>query len=58
MVLRVSVLDFVPVPLSEPAAQRRESVAGLKVAAGAVAALMAAVVQSGFFAAAAAPAAG
>lgn len=55
MVLKVSVPGSVLVPLSEPAAQRRESQAGLRVAG---AGMMVAVVQSGFSAVAAAPAAG
>lgn len=58
MVLKVFVLGPVLVPLSEPVAQRREPLAGLRVAAGVVAVMMEAVVQSGFSAAAAAPAAG
>lgn len=58
MVLKVSVLGFVLVPLSEPAALRRESMAELRVVAGVVAVMKEAVVQSGFFAVVAAPAAG
>lgn len=56
--LKVFVLGSVLVPLSEPAAQRRESLAVLRVAAGAAAVMMEAVVQSGFSAVVAAPAAG
>lgn len=58
MVLKVFVLGSVLVPLSEPAAQRRVLLAGLRVAAGAAAVMMEAVVRSGFSAVAAAPAAG
>lgn len=58
MVLKVSVLGFVLAPLSEPAAQRREPLAGLRAVAAAAAAMLAAVVRSGFSAVAVAPAAG
>lgn len=56
MALKVSVLGFVLVPLSEPAAQRKVSEAGLRVAA-VVVAVKEAGVQSGFSAVAAVPAA-
>lgn len=55
VVRKVFVLGFVRAPLSEPAAQRRESLAGLRAAA---VVMLAAVVQSGFSAVAVAPAAG
>lgn len=55
--LKVSVLGFVLVPLSEPAAQRKVSEAGLRVAAVVVAVKKEAGVQSGFSAVAAVPAA-
>ena len=58
MVPKVFVLGSDLVPLSEPAAQRRVSLAGSRAAAGAAAVMTEAVVQSGFSAVAAAPAAG
>lgn len=55
MVPKVFVLGFVLVPLSEPAVQRKVSMAGLRVVVVVAAVMKEAVVQSEFSAVAAAP---